>query len=104
MSTIVEYKAKETKGIVLNANENYRDLPLDLKKEIADRIMNIEFNRYPDDDANEVCEKYAKYIHKSKENLIVGNGSDEIKAVADYVTDGVDEDGLYKAFVNLGLI
>lgn len=39
-----------------------------------------------------------------KIGVAMGNGSDEIKAVADYVTDGVDEDGLYKAFVNLGLI
>lgn len=34
----------------------------------------------------------------------MGNGGEEIKAMADYVTDSVDEDGLYKAFVNLGLI
>ena len=39
-----------------------------------------------------------------KIGIAMGNGSDEIKAIADYVTDGVDEDGLYKAFVNLGLI
>lgn len=110
MSTIVEYKAKETKGIVLNANENYRDLPLDLKKEIADRIMNIEFNRYPDDDANEVREKYAKYIHKDKENLIVGNGSDEILGlmIALYASCGktlftLDKDfSMYDYFVTRG--
>ena len=39
-----------------------------------------------------------------KIGVAMGNGGDEIKAMADYVTDGVDEDGLYKAFVNLGLI
>ncbi|SEA85970.1 hypothetical protein SAMN05216349_1399 [Oribacterium sp. KHPX15] len=39
-----------------------------------------------------------------KIGVAMGNGSDEIKAIADYVTEGVDEDGLYKAFVNLGLI
>ena len=36
--------------------------------------------------------------------VAMGNGGDEIKAMADYVTDGVEEDGLYKAFVYLGLI
>ena len=39
-----------------------------------------------------------------KIGVAMGNGGEEIKAMADYVTDSVDEDGLYKAFVNLGLI
>lgn len=36
--------------------------------------------------------------------VAMGSGGDEIKAMADYVTDDVDKDGLYKAFVHLGLI
>lgn len=36
--------------------------------------------------------------------VAMGNGGPEIKAMADYITDGVEEDGLYKAFVKLGLI
>lgn len=36
--------------------------------------------------------------------VAMGSGGDEIKAMADYVTDGVDDDGLYNAFVYLGLI
>ena len=36
--------------------------------------------------------------------VAMGNGGDEIKAMADFVTDEVDEDGLYKAFLKLGLI
>jgi len=32
------------------------------------------------------------------------NGSDEIKAIADFVTDDVDHDGLKKAFTKLNLI
>ena len=34
----------------------------------------------------------------------MGSGGEEIRAMADYVTDGVEEDGLYNAFVHLGLI
>ncbi len=34
----------------------------------------------------------------------MGNGGEEIKAMADYITDDVDKDGLYKAFVHFGLI
>jgi len=36
--------------------------------------------------------------------VAMGSGGGEIKAIADYVTDDVDKDGLYKAFVHLGLI
>lgn len=34
----------------------------------------------------------------------MGSGGDEIKAMADYVTDAVDDDGLYNAFKHFGLI
>ncbi len=36
--------------------------------------------------------------------VAMGSGGEEIRAMADYVTDYVDRDGLYKAFVHLGLI
>ena len=34
----------------------------------------------------------------------MGNGGPEIKEMADYITDSVEEDGLYHAFVKFGLI
>ena len=36
--------------------------------------------------------------------MALGSGGPEAKAAADYVTDDVDKDGLYNAFVHLGLI
>lgn len=36
--------------------------------------------------------------------VAMGNGGEEIKAMADYITNAVDEDGLYNAFVHFGLI
>ena len=36
--------------------------------------------------------------------VAMGSGGEEIRAMADYVTDDVERDGLYKAFVHLGLI
>lgn len=36
--------------------------------------------------------------------VAMGNGGDEIRAMADYVTDAVDEDGLYHAFKHFQLI
>lgn len=37
-------------------------------------------------------------------NVAMGNGGIEIKEVADYITDDVDQDGLYHAFAYLNLI
>ena len=34
----------------------------------------------------------------------MGSGGDEAKQAADYITDDVDKDGLYKAFKHLNLI
>ena len=42
--------------------------------------------------------KYCSY------GVAMGNGGAEIKAMADEVTDGVEQDGLYKAFERLGLL
>lgn len=36
--------------------------------------------------------------------VAMNSGGDEIKAMADYITDDVDKDGLYKAFIRFGLI
>lgn len=36
--------------------------------------------------------------------VAMNSGGDEIKAMADYVADDVDQDGLYKAFEHFGLI
>lgn len=36
--------------------------------------------------------------------VAMGSGGEEIKAMADYVTSGVDQDGLYHAFEHLGLL
>ena len=36
--------------------------------------------------------------------VAMGSGGDEIKAMADYITDDVDKDGLYKAFEHFNLI
>ena len=37
-------------------------------------------------------------------SVCMGSGGEEARAAADYVTAGVDEDGLYKAFEHLGLL
>lgn len=36
--------------------------------------------------------------------IAVDSGGPEIKAMADYITDAVDDDGIYNAFKHFGLI
>ena len=43
-------------------------------------------------------------VPEPKTSVALGSGGPEAKAAADYVTDDVDKDGLYNAFVHLGLI
>ena len=43
-------------------------------------------------------------LKASKIGIAMGNGSDNLKECADMVTDSIDDDGIYKAMVKLGLI
>ncbi len=65
-------------GTLLNANESSENLPDFIMKEIQDEIVKIAFNRYPDMAETELLEAYAKVIGVKKENLLAGNGSDQM--------------------------
>jgi Cof subfamily protein (haloacid dehalogenase superfamily) len=43
-------------------------------------------------------------IQASGVGIAMGNAKDDVKAAADYVTDSVDEDGIYKALKHFGVI
>ena len=43
-------------------------------------------------------------LKHSSVGVAMGNGGEEIRAMADYVTDDVEHDGLWKAFEHMGLI
>ena len=74
----------ETKPIkekyVVNANESPFNVGEDdkLRNIILDIVSNFNFNKYPDPNANELREELANFINKDKENIICGNGGDEI--------------------------
>lgn len=50
------------------------------------------------------AEVYPELWDIGLDGMIGGNGGEEIRAMADMVTDDVDKDGLYKAFEKLGLL
>ena len=78
MKTIESYTAAKAEGILLNANENSHDLPSDIKAEILEAVASVEFNRYPDTDETELLEAYGKMSGIDPDQLLAGNGSDQM--------------------------
>jgi histidinol-phosphate aminotransferase len=64
--------------IKLSSNELPYDLPEGLKKRIQEEIAKIPFNRYPDPYANELRQILAELWGVKPENIVLGNGSDEM--------------------------
>lgn len=78
MKKISSYSAMETEGILLNANESYKNLSEGLIKEIQEAMGSVLFHRYPEDSNKELVEAYASYIKKDADCIMAGNGSDEV--------------------------
>lgn len=72
------YQVVQADGIRLNANESPFPISKDCLKEISEAIADIEFNRYPDDTHQQLKEAYARYLKVNSDQLIMGNGSDEM--------------------------
>ena len=68
-------------AVRLDANESFFDLPTVLKAKLADKLEQIDFNRYPDPLANGVINAFAGYYGISPDCVTAGNGSDEIIGV-----------------------
>lgn len=64
--------------IRLDANESFIETPEWLRRQIADVVMNVAFNRYPDPDCTELCRAFAQYFNIRPESVVAGNGSDEL--------------------------
>ena len=62
----------------LDANESFISLPDDIRKEIGERVAQIDFNRYPDPYAVELCSKFAAYFNVPSDLVVAANGSDEL--------------------------
>lgn len=78
-------KIKSYKGIMndefairVNSNESYKNITKDELNEIIEEVKKINFNRYPDSDSMDIRKAYANVIGVSEENVIAGNGSDEM--------------------------
>lgn len=79
MSKKIEmYRSHVQTGILLNANESPYGVTKPVMEEIMKVVPAIAFNRYPDDSYQDLYDVYAKVMHLHAEQLIAGNGSDQM--------------------------
>lgn len=80
MKIINTYKAVENNniGIRVNANESYKNISPDELRDILKKVNKFKFNRYPDSESCDLREAYGNVIGLDKDNIIAGNGSDEM--------------------------
>ncbi|NTU89987.1 MAG: histidinol-phosphate transaminase [Actinobacteria bacterium] len=64
--------------VFLSANENPSDIPHAIKEGILARLETLAFNRYPDPLATSLRSLIAETHELSPENVLVGNGGDEM--------------------------
>ncbi len=67
--------------IHLDANESFLPLPETILQELGEKLPQVQFNRYPDPAAREVCQAFADFYGVPVENVVAGNGSDELITV-----------------------
>jgi len=75
-----EYVVDMPSGIdvKLNQNESPFDLPEDLKGELLDAYRQVEMNRYPTEQPDQLRHALAKHDGVDPDCILVGNGSNEI--------------------------
>ncbi|AOT72671.1 histidinol-phosphate transaminase [Geosporobacter ferrireducens] len=69
---------KEEISIRLDANENPYNIGSLFYKTLAERLKEIDLNRYPDTDSTSLRKAIGKYVGFSADNILCGNGSDEM--------------------------
>ncbi len=67
--------------IRLDANESYLPFPKELSDEIKLGLEKTQINRYPDSKALELCKSFADFYGLNAENVVAGNGSDELISI-----------------------
>lgn len=67
--------------IRLDANESFLQVPEYIMAEALTKEFSIRMNRYPDPLAEELCRSFASAYRISPQNVVAGNGSDELISV-----------------------
>ncbi|MBE9503135.1 MAG: histidinol-phosphate transaminase [Proteobacteria bacterium] len=64
--------------VKLHANENPYNLSEEIRRFISNEVSALDFNRYPDPECEDLRQLLAERIGVKKEQLVLGNGSDEL--------------------------
>ena len=76
---LAPYKAEHFSAKVsLHANENPYPPPVELINELRESLDNLELNRYPDPDGQNLKESLSDRLGTNTDQLVLGNGSDEL--------------------------
>ncbi|MGV8083055.1 MAG: histidinol-phosphate transaminase [Coriobacteriia bacterium] len=79
LQNLSPYDAKDIKAeVVLAGNENPANLPPEVLIRLAERLPEFRFNRYPDPTAHDLRKLIAEANGLEPENVLVGNGGDEL--------------------------
>ncbi len=76
---LIPYDAKDVRAdVVLASNEHPLNLPGEIVAKLSQRLSEFRFNRYPDPTATELRKLLAEANGLEPENVLVGNGGDEL--------------------------
>lgn len=64
--------------VMISANESPVDLPDDIRAEVQEAVRNVNLNRYPDPLANDLRDMIASANGLVRDQVILGNGGDEL--------------------------
>lgn len=79
LEELVPYDAKDVRAeVMLASNENPDNLPGELLEKLADRVGDVEFNRYPDPLCGHLRKLIAEANGLEPTNILVGDGGDEL--------------------------
>ncbi len=74
--------------VKLDQNENPYELPIDLKREVVDRVLRRPWGRYPEFVPAAVIKTLSNFTGWPEEGILVGNGSNELIQASLSVTLG----------------
>ncbi len=79
LADIVPYDPKYLPAdAIMSANENPCDIEQDMRRQVMDAVRRASFNRYPDPLANDLRDKIAQANGLEREQVLMGNGGDEL--------------------------
>ena len=64
--------------VMISANENPLDVPFEIRREVERAVRKTLYNRYPDPLANELRDMIAAANGLERDQVLIGNGGDEL--------------------------